>query len=216
MPAATTALATLVRRGATSVAIVTILGGNRSGKSSAAEQLARQKADQGKRVAVLCFGARGVDPEFDGRIQRHVSDRPQSWVTLEPDDLGETHDLVSGFDVVVVDCLGSLVSRLLQRLWVPAPPEYISDSTVLELELEAQRLIQGVILRVPDTVIVSNDVSGGLVSEYAAGRAFVDIVGRANRWLVDVADVAYLCVAGRLVSLHVLPNEPSWPPTETE
>ena len=62
-----------------------------------------------------------------------------------------------------------------------------------------------------DTVVVTNEVGGGVVPAYALGRVFRDVLGRANRALVDGADAAYLCVAGRLVDLHARPTQAIWP-----
>jgi len=58
---------------------------------------------------------------------------------------------------------------------------------------------------------VTNEAGWGVVPATAAGRLFRDLLGRANRMLVERADAAYLVVAGRVLDLHALPAAPEWP-----
>ena len=67
------------------------------------------------------------------------------------------------------------------------------------------------IAREGDTIVVSNEVGDGLVPAYATGRLFRDLLGRANRRLIDAADSAWLVVAGRLVDLGALGHDAAWP-----
>ena len=47
-----------------------------------------------------------------------------------------------------------------------------------------------------DMFVVSNEVGMGLVPPYELGRAYRDILGRANQVLARHADEVYLLVAG--------------------
>ena len=62
-----------------------------------------------------------------------------------------------------------------------------------------------------DTVIVTNEAGWGVVPASASGRLFRDLLGRANRALIDAADAAWLVVGGRLIELTDLPGEAAWP-----
>ena len=53
-----------------------------------------------------------------------------------------------------------------------------------------------------------------MVPAFPDARLFRDIVGRANRRLVDAADGAYLAVAGRLIDLTAAPRDAAWPGEE--
>ena len=62
-----------------------------------------------------------------------------------------------------------------------------------------------------DTIVVTNEVGDGVVPSHTSGRLFRDLLGRCNRRLIDVADAAYLVVAGRLVPLDALTRDAAWP-----
>jgi adenosylcobinamide kinase/adenosylcobinamide-phosphate guanylyltransferase len=59
--------------------------------------------------------------------------------------------------------------------------------------------------------VVTNETGWGVVPATPLGRLFRDVVGRANRMLVDSADVSWLIIAGRAVPLHTFKQEVSWP-----
>ncbi len=59
--------------------IYLITGGERSGKSSYAENLAKQLAENPMHVAT----ARTWDDDFQNRINRHQKDRDQRWTNIE-------------------------------------------------------------------------------------------------------------------------------------
>ena len=46
------------------------------------------------------------------------------------------------------------------------------------------------------TLVVSNEVGMGLVPPYELGRAYRDILGRANKTLAQAADQVFFLVAG--------------------
>jgi adenosylcobinamide kinase/adenosylcobinamide-phosphate guanylyltransferase len=75
-------------------------------------------------------------------------------------------------------------------------------------------VVDWLVARSGDTVIVTNEVGSGLVPVYPDGRLFRDVLGRANRLLVDRADAAYLAVSGRLFDLTTLPHDAAWPGKE--
>ena len=204
------------------MALVVITGGARSGKSTAAERLALVRQELGACVIVAVFGhsAHGNDAEFAQRIAKHRADRPQAFATLEG---AADVDWLSHVDrdaVLVVDCLGTLLGRVMEDAWERLAADASlndADADVLPDRFEeavAARfdvVVETLLARLSDTIVVTNEVGEGIVPAFATGRLFRDLLGRANRALVDGADAAYLAVAGRLIDLSALPREASWP-----
>jgi len=90
-----------------------LLGGARSGKSTAAEKL----AGGGGRVLFVAAAEPG-DHEMEDRIRKHRQTRPPTWDTLE-----EPLDLVTAlrphlgvYEVFLVDCITMWVSNMLLDL----------------------------------------------------------------------------------------------------
>jgi nicotinate-nucleotide--dimethylbenzimidazole phosphoribosyltransferase len=75
-------------------------------------------------------------------------------------------------------------------------------------ELDVAALAVALVRRTGDTVVVSDEVGLSVHPPTAAGRRFVDALGTVNRAVTEIADEAWLVVAGRLVALE---PEPAWP-----
>ncbi len=165
-----------------------ILGGARSGKSSFAEQVARES---GKPVTFIATATAG-DDEMAARIRQHRAARPADWQTLElPLDLGKqlTAPLA---EVVIVDCITLLVTNLLMSLPEDTPAETVLQKVQAEIEalVAAQARIGG------RWLLVSNEVGLGLVPPYPLGRIYRDALGWANQRLARAAERVILMVAG--------------------
>jgi adenosylcobinamide kinase / adenosylcobinamide-phosphate guanylyltransferase len=204
------------------MALVVITGGARSGKSGAAERLARRRQAAESRVVVAVFGhaAGGNDVEFAQRIARHRADRPQGFETIEPTPRDEWWSEVGDDALLVVDCLGTYLGRVMEDVWAQTAGDEIlreADAATLPNGFEESctkrfaRATQGLAGRQGDTIVVTNEVGEGIVPNHASGRLFRDLLGQANRALVGKADGAYLAVAGRLLDLAALPAEAAWP-----
>lgn len=204
------------------MALVVITGGARSGKSGAAERLARARQAAGSRVVVAVFGhaAGGDDAEFAQRIARHQADRPQGFETIEPGPRDEWWSQVGDDALLVVDCLGTYLGRVMEDVWAQVVGDEVlreADAATLPSGFEDScqerfaRATQGLAHRRGDTIVVTNEVGEGIVPNHASGRLFRDLLGQANRVLVGRSDGAYLAVAGRLVDLAALPSEAAWP-----
>lgn len=200
------------------MALVVITGGARSGKSGAAQRLALSRLADGQRVMVAVFGS-ASDGEMADRIARHRADRPAGLETLEATSSREWFADVPDGALLVVDCLGTCFGRALLEAWdesVTAGTE-MTDAAQLPPGFEAattirtSAVVEGLLARTGDTIVVTNEVGDGLVPDYATGRLFRDELGRANRILTDRADAAYLAVAGRLLNLTELPRDAHWP-----
>ncbi len=201
------------------MSLVVFTGGARSGKSSAAQSLAAARALGGASVCVAVFGRATVDGEFSARVAEHRRSRPAEWMTIEASDAVEWTDRVPPEALLVVDCLGTLLGLAMEAAFTSSSPEKLARADAAELpggvadaiERAFDPVIEWLTSRDADTIVVTNEVGDGVVPAYATGRLFRDMLGRANRRLVDRSDLAYLCVAGRLVDLTELAREPSWP-----
>jgi adenosylcobinamide kinase / adenosylcobinamide-phosphate guanylyltransferase len=204
------------------MALVVITGGARSGKSRAAERLARRRQQAGARVVVAVFGhaAGGDDAEFAQRIARHQADRPEGFETMEPGPQDDWWSDVADDALLVVDCLGTYLGRVMEDVWAQTASEEVlrdADAATLPSGFEEScgerfaHATQGLVGRRGDTIVVTNEVGEGIVPNHASGRLFRDLLGQANRALVGKADGAYLAVAGRLLDLAELPTQAAWP-----
>jgi adenosylcobinamide kinase/adenosylcobinamide-phosphate guanylyltransferase len=155
--------------------VILISGGARSGKSRCAVELAQRR---GTRVAFIATGA-ASDPEMKKRIDLHRRSRPPHWTLIEEgkDIAAALPALKGNYDVVVIDCLGLLISNLLA--------DRLDDG---EIERRVEEL--GPALRAVDfaAIIVSNEVGSGIVPLHALSRRFRDLLGWANQTLARQAD----------------------------
>ena len=201
------------------MALVVFTGGARSGKSAAAQSLAEARERDGSAVTIAVFGVADGDPEFAERVAHHRASRPRTWTLHEASDPTGWVAAVSDSDVLVVDCLGTALGLLMMRHFEKVSEATLSeaDASVLPdgfgdaVESAFSVVIEGLVSRPGDTIVVTNEVGCATVPGYASERLFRDVLGRANRMLTNAADAAYLCVAGRLIALDELPRTAHWP-----
>jgi adenosylcobinamide kinase/adenosylcobinamide-phosphate guanylyltransferase len=169
--------------------ITLFLGGARSGKSSYAVDLA--KTCEG-RVVYLATGV-SCDEEMERRIERHKKDRPYSWETIEEPLYVEKalEGLDESVDLVLLDCLGFLVSNLIMH-YQEHENSRIEDAVLNHIQdmISAAKDINS------EVAIVSNEVGMGVVPEAPLGRLFRDVLGRANQIVAFHAREVLLFVAG--------------------
>ena len=199
--------------------LMVMTGGARSGKSTAAQSLALERATAGDEVLVAVFGSAEGDPEMAARIAAHRAGRPEAFKTFEVDDPVSWTASVSDDVVLVLDCLGTLLGRIMSDALVAdsvetdsaAAPAFLPANAALDVERSFEAIVDWLIARGGATVVVTNEVGDGVVPTHASGRLFRDLLGKANRRLVTAADAAYLVTCGRLVDLTALPSSASWP-----
>ncbi len=167
-----------------------ILGGARSGKSTYAEALARELG--GDDVLYIAT-AQALDDEMADRIARHQSQRPSTWRTLEA-PLHPGRDLQAlpfRASVILLECMTLLVSNILLA-HEGEPLAAIEAHITAEIEelLAASRGHRS------HLIVVSNEVGMGLVPANPLGRAYRDLLGRANQYMAAVAERVIFMVAG--------------------
>ena len=178
--------------------LILLLGGARSGKSSAAQRLA-----QGGRRVLFIATAQALDADMTRRIAAHRAQRPAAWDTLEEpfDPAAAAAPLLSRYDTVVLDCLTLWVSNLLLRQ---------EDAAAAEPALlDAAGRLLALIERSPAAwIVVSNEVGLGVVPPSPLGRTYRDALGRVNQLVAARADRVYLLVAGLALELKALGAQP--------
>jgi adenosylcobinamide kinase/adenosylcobinamide-phosphate guanylyltransferase len=176
---------------------VMILGGSGSGKSAYAEEMAaflEQELGLG-----VCYLATGTiaDEEFARRVALHRQRRPASWRTVEEglDLAGALRGLGQGPLICLVDGIGTWVSNLLlqnadEEDWTWDAGQENQFLQRLQEFIEAWAGMEGVL------ILVADEAGMGVVPEYALGRAFRDLNGKANQMLAQAADTVYFVAAG--------------------
>ncbi|MBF9043347.1 bifunctional adenosylcobinamide kinase/adenosylcobinamide-phosphate guanylyltransferase [Rhodobacterales bacterium HKCCE4037] len=157
-----------------------VLGGASSGKSVFAERMARQSG----LAKVYIATAEMTDGEMSEKIATHRQRRAgQGWRTVEaPHDTSRALAQIESGEVALLDCVSFWLTNLM-----------IDDGDwEEELELLLDVLTQ---MRAP-VVMVSNDVSGGVVPENALARAFQRAQGEVNQRLAAECDLVVYVRAG--------------------
>ena len=159
--------------------LILVGGGSRSGKSSFALELAKER---GKRRAFIAT-AQAFDLEMTERIARHKAERDDAFTTIEePLDLAGIISNAS-FDVLLIDCLTLWVSNLMMQ------EEADIDSKGVEL-VRASAACKAL------CIFVTNEVGCGVVPDTAMGRRFRDLAGRLNQEMAKAAQEVYFLTFG--------------------
>jgi adenosylcobinamide kinase/adenosylcobinamide-phosphate guanylyltransferase len=165
---------------------VLVLGGARSGKTSFAERLAM---GLGTNPAYLAT-AEALDSEMRDRVRAHRDQRQGRFTTIEePLQLAEALDRAAGaHDVILVDCLTLWITNLL------AAEQNVADAVDALIAILPQ-------IETARVILVSNEVSLGIVPDNALARSFRDLAGAAHQRLAEICNDVYFVVAGLPMTL---------------
>ncbi len=172
-----------------------ILGGQKSGKSRRAEELARAwLAQSPAHSAWLLATGRAYDAEMQARITRHRHDRaervPGMRTAEVPLDLAAALRLHSQSGcLVVIDCLTMwLTNWMMPMPDAPAPAQDWPAQRTAFLDALAQAP--------GPVVIVGNEIGLGVIPLGREVRAFVDALGALNQQVAAACSHATLMCAG--------------------
>lgn len=160
--------------------IIYITGGQRSGKSSFAQNMAEELSENPTYLAT----AKCWDEEFERRIERHKASRGEHWRNVE--ELRYISKLELDGEVVLMDCV---------TLWLTNIFGDCEFNTQRALE-EAKREWDLFIKRDFTLIVVSNEIGMGVIPMESATRAFVDLQGWMNQYIAASADDVYMMVSG--------------------
>jgi adenosylcobinamide kinase/adenosylcobinamide-phosphate guanylyltransferase len=162
---------------------VLVLGGQSSGKSAYAEGLLH-----GDVTYVATAGERPGDAEWADRIATHRQRRPESWETVETQDLATVLGTATG--QLLIDDLGLWLTHVLDGHWESPEARGIFDEALAAL-VAAWTATRA------DVVLVAPEVGSGVIASTPSGRLFSDLVGRATTTLANASDEVIQVVAGQ-------------------
>ena len=165
--------------------IIFITGGQRSGKSSKAEELALSLSENPVYVAT----AHIWDEEFRERVRRHQERRGPQWTNIEEEIHLSRHDL-SG-RVAVIDCVTLWLTNFFFQL----------DSQVNKALEAAKAEFDAFTQHDATYIFVTNEIGSGGTSENAIQRKFTDLQGWMNQYIASKADEVILMVSGIAVTV---------------
>ena len=164
--------------------IILITGGQRSGKSRQAEQMALSLASNPVYVAT----AHIWDDEFRERVRKHQERRGPQWTNIEEEKYLSRHDLTER--VVVIDWV---------TLWLT---NFFFETSDVDQTLEAvKQEFDRFTSHDATYIFVTNEIGSGGVSENAIQRKFTDLEGWMNQYIASKADEVILMVSGIAVTI---------------
>ncbi|MFB6305583.1 MAG: bifunctional adenosylcobinamide kinase/adenosylcobinamide-phosphate guanylyltransferase [Flavobacteriales bacterium] len=149
-----------------------ITGGQKSGKSAYAQQLALSFSNN----PVYLATSRIWDEEQKKRIEK--------WMTIEEEK--HISNVEPGSDTVVLDCL---------TLWLT---NIFSDTENVAKSLDfAKKEIDRIFKKeIKNLIIITNEINMGIHPDTKTGRDFVDLQGQMNQYVADKVDKVTLMVSG--------------------
>ena len=159
--------------------IILITGGQRSGKSRHAEELALSLADNPVYVAT----AHVWDDEFHERVRRHQERRGPQWTNIEEEKHLSQHDLTGR--VAVIDCVTLWLTNFFFEL-----KDVDKTLQTVKREFDDFTAHDGTF------IFVTNEIGSGGVSVDAVQRQFTDLQGWMNQYIASRADKVILMVSG--------------------
>tara|TARA_R110002050_G_scaffold4573_1_gene22059 strand:- start:40668 stop:41171 length:504 start_codon:yes stop_codon:yes gene_type:complete len=157
-----------------------ITGGERSGKSGYAQNLALSLSSTPKYLAT----SRIWDDDHRKRIDRHIADRDERWTSVEEEKI--LASVIETKDVVVIDCV---------TLWLTN--FYVDTKNDIEKCLELAKIEFNKLLDIDATIIIiSNEIGMGVHAQTEVGRKFTELQGWVNQHIAKHADKATMMVSG--------------------
>jgi len=161
--------------------ITYITGGQRSGKSSAAQELALTRSIHPVYIATAVV----TDDEMNDRIERHKQDRGNQWINMEePLYIGDLD--IKENAVVVLDCITLWLSSIFFK-----NNESINESLKFFKDQWTKLISKNM-----ELIVVSNEIGMGLHADTKMGRKFTDLQGWVNQIIAKDADKAIFMVSG--------------------
>lgn len=165
--------------------IILITGGQRSGKSTKAGELALSLSPN----PVYLATAHIWDDEFRERVRRHQERRGPQWTNIEEELLLSRHDLTDR--VAVIDCVTLWLTNFF----------FANDSDVEKSLESAKREFDAFTAHDATYIFVTNEIGLGGVSDNAIQRRFTDLQGWMNQYIAARADEVILMVSGIPVTI---------------
>lgn len=160
--------------------IIFVTGGQRSGKSRYAQNLAESLSEK----PVYLATARRWDEDFENRIRRHQADRGEQWQTIEKDKEISSLDL-SG-KTVLLDCITLWLTNIFHD------NAYDLNKSVEEAKAEWSKFVDQDF----QLIVVSNEIGMCLHAPDEVSRHFTDLQGWINQHIATHADKVVAMISG--------------------
>ncbi|MDD3061420.1 MAG: bifunctional adenosylcobinamide kinase/adenosylcobinamide-phosphate guanylyltransferase [Massilibacteroides sp.] len=160
--------------------IILITGGQRSGKSRFAQDMALSLS----RNPVYLATSRVWDEEHSQRITRHKEERGSEWITIEEDKKLSKHQFEG--KTVLIDCITLWATNYFFDL------DSDTEKALSELKAEFDRFTK----QNTQFIFVTNEIGMGEMSPNQLQRKFADLQGWLNQYIAAKADEVYLMVSG--------------------
>jgi len=165
--------------------IIMITGGQRSGKSRYAQELALALSAN----PVYLATSRIWDDEHRLRIERHKAERGMEWTNIEEEKELSKHRLTQR--TVLVDCITLWATNFFFDL------QSDTEKALAELKAEFDEFTE----QEAQFIFVTNEIGMGEMSPNEIQRKFADLQGWLNQYIALKADEVYLMVSG--ISLKI-------------
>lgn len=164
----------------TSSKIHFITGGQRSGKSEYAEDLALKLSDS----PVYLATSKVWDEEFNKRIQIHKNRRTTAWINME--EAVKISTIKVSSKVILLDCITLWLTNIMDE------HEYDMDVSLKFAMAEWDKFIA----LNNEVIVVSNEIGLGVIPMEKSTRQFVDLQGKMNQYIAQKAQKATFMVSG--------------------
>lgn len=160
--------------------IILITGGQRSGKSNYAEQMALSLSNR----PVYLATSRVWDEEHRKRIELHIANRGEEWVNIEIDK--ELSSVALSDQVILIDC----VTLWATNYFFDLNSDVTKSLAALKKEFDKFTQQHAVF------IFVTNEIGSGEMSQNEIQRKFADLQGWLNQYIASKADEVHLLVCG--------------------
>ena len=165
--------------------IILVTGGQRSGKSRYAQELALRLAED----PVYLATSRVWDDEFRERVRRHQLDRGPQWTNLEEEKWIGKCDVRGR--VVVIDCVTLRSTNFF------LDNDSNVDKSLQEIKSEFDRFVE----QEATFIFVTNEIGMGGIAVDPVQRRFTDLQGWVNQYIGSKANEVILMVSGIALSV---------------
>lgn len=166
--------------------IILITGGQRSGKSTYAENMALSLSERPTYMAT----AHIWDNEFRERVKKHQERRGDNWINIEEEKYLSRHDVYN--KVVVIDCITLWCTNYFFDRHKGEWEQPTVDDALKEIEAEFDKFTS----QEATFIFVTNEIGSGGVSDNEAQRRFTDLEGWMNQYVAAHADEVIIMVSG--------------------
>lgn len=197
------------------MSVTFVIGGSRSGKSTFAENKAKEYGNSENKVLYIATAV-VTDQAMADRVKKHKAQRPKSWQTLEMykdfECLINKNEFMES-DVVLIDCITTMIGNFMFDSNLDFDSCNISEVNKLEQKINDNvlTLINTCNENNKKLIIVSNETGMGVVPSYYMGNYFRDMSGRINNFIGKESDFMYFIFSGMPIKLKHKGEMVKWP-----